>query len=55
LKWEVDQIDEFLNSLSIDESPIALGDSQVEWDDDIVFDHANFVPQDQLFILILMI
>jgi len=40
----LDEIDDFLNSLSIEDSPRALGsDSQVEWDDVIIFDHDDFV------------
>jgi len=43
----LDEIDEFLNSLSIEDSPKSFGDSQVEWDDDIIFDHYNIVPQEE--------
>jgi len=48
----LDEIDEFLNSLPIGESPKVLGDSQVEWDDDIIFDHDNIVPQEETIVSI---
>jgi len=45
----LDEIDEFLDSLSIEYSPKALGnDSQVEWDDVIIFDHDNFVSPSEV-------
>jgi len=42
----LDEIDEFLNSLTMNESPKASGNnSQEEWDDVIIFDHDNFVSK----------